>query len=367
MEGDNRRTTDRVGVGAEVQLSDAISGGGEISTGEDGMGARLKLAYHEEDGDEYYLGYDLPLNSALAQSIGTLNVGTRQRYSDALSVYGEERVQFAERGVAGLTHAYGVDYTPGNWTFGLSGEVGRVDHFDREALAGTAGWASERMRAGVSAEWRSDENVLTGDRRHTWLLRSTARYKASDELTLQGKFTRADSDQDRAGDGLGAQSFNEAEFTEASLAAAYRPIWDDRFNLLGKLVWLDDLSPTSQCFGGEAIDYRQKSVIASVDGSFDVTPRWTLGGKYAYRAGEVTSSREADDFARSMAELGVIRLDFHATNRWDATAEWRRLDIVGGTVLRDGGLAGLYRHVGDHAKVGAGVTWGGVEERYLAA
>ena len=122
MEGDNRRTTDRVGVGAEVQLSDAISGGGEISTGEDGMGARLKLAYHEEDGDEYYLGYDLPLNSALAQSIGTLNVGTRQRYSDALSVYGEERVQFAERGVAGLTHAYGVDYTPGNWTFGLSGE-----------------------------------------------------------------------------------------------------------------------------------------------------------------------------------------------------------------------------------------------------
>ena len=37
--GENTRTTDRIGVGAEVRLSKKILGGGEISTGEDGLGA----------------------------------------------------------------------------------------------------------------------------------------------------------------------------------------------------------------------------------------------------------------------------------------------------------------------------------------
>ena len=365
LSGDNTRTTDRIGAGAEVRVSNTLFAGGEVSTGEDGLGARASLRRETDDGDEWYLAYDLPLNSQLAENLGTLNVGMRQRYSDALSLYGEERLQFAEKGLNGVTHAYGVDYAPGDWTFGLSGEVGRVDQFDREAFAGTVGWANERMRAGVSAEWRQDENVDTGDERRTWLLRSSARYNASEELTLQGKFNLAQSNQTRADDTLGPVSFNNAEFTEGSIAAAYRPIWDDRFNLLGKIVWLDDLSPTSQRFGGQTLDYRQKSTIVSVDTAYDVSPKWTLGGKYAYRAGEVTSSRDSLDFTRSEAELGVLRLDYHATLQWDASVELRRLDIGDGTITRDGGLLGVYRHVGDHAKIGAGLTWGGIEETYL--
>jgi uncharacterized repeat protein (TIGR01451 family) len=365
LSGDNTRTTDRLGVGAETRLSNTLFAGGEVSTGEDGLGARASLRRETDDGDEWYLAYDLPLNSQLAGNLGTLNVGTRQRYSDALSIYGEERLQFAEQGLNGITHAYGVDYAPGDWTFGLSGEVGRVDQFDREAFAATVGWVSERMRAGMSVEWRDDENVDTGDKRNTWLLRTSARYQASEELSLQGKFNLAQSDQSRPDAELGPVSFNNAEFTEGSIAAAYRPIWDDRFNLLGKIVWLDDLSPTSQRFGGQTLDYRQKSTIVSVDTAYDVSPKWTLGGKYAYRSGQVTSSRDSLDFTRSEAELGVLRLDYHATLRWDATVELRRLDIGNGTITRDGGLLGLYRHVGDHAKVGAGLTWGGIEETYL--
>ena len=166
---------------------------------------------------------------------------------------------------------------------------------------------------------------------------------------------------------MGPQSFNEAEFTEASIAAAYRPIWDDRFNLLAKLVLVEDLSPTSQRFNGETLDFRQKSEIASIDASYDISERWTLGGKYAYRSGSVTSDRESNDFIESEAQLGIIRLDFHATHQWDAVLEGRILDISNGTIRREGGLAGIYRHVNDNAKIGAGITWGGIEEEYLAA
>ena len=187
-----------------------------------------------------------------------------------------------------------------------------------------------------------------------------------EELRLQGKFNRAVSKQTENGD-FGPFDFNEAEFTEGSIAAAYRPIWDDRFNLLAKYTYLADLSPTSQRFGGETLNYRQKSEIISVDTAFDISPKWTLGGKYAHRSGSVTSNRESLDFTESSADLGVLRLDYHVTHQWDAHLEGRYLDIGDGVITRLGGQAGLYRHMNDNAKLGFGLTWGGIEEEYLGA
>jgi len=369
IEGDNPRTTDRVGAGAELRVGKDLLASGEISTGEDGLGARAGLRWEYGAGDELYLSYDLPIRGSLAEDYGTLNVGTRQRYSDALSVYGEERFQFAgTTGLNGVTHAYGVDYSPGNWNIDLSGETGRVDIYDRHAVSGNVGYGGEGFTAAAALEWRLDENIDTGDERETWLVRATSTVKASDELTLQAKFNMALSDQAReTDDSLGPVSFDESRFKEASLSAAYRPIWDSRINMLGKLVWLDDLSPTSQRFNGESLDYRQRSLIGSVDGNLDVTQRWTLGGKFAYRSGEVTSTRLSDDFSKSEALLGVVRADYHFNREWDLTAEARLLDIGNGVVTREGGLLALYRHIGDNAKIGVGGTYGGIEEAYLAA
>ncbi|MEP3892512.1 MAG: hypothetical protein ABJN52_00770 [Litorimonas sp.] len=364
--GDNTRTTDRIGAGAEVRLSKTLFGGGEVSTGEDGLGLRASLRREEEDGDEYYLAYDLPLRAQPTGNFGTLNVGARKRFTDALSVFGEERMQFNDRGLNGVTHAYGVDWNPGKFNLGFSGEIGRIDNLDREAIALSTGFANERFKAGFAAEYRQDQNIETDDKRDTWLLRWTSQYQASEELRLQGKFNRAMSKQTENGD-FGPLDFNEAEFTEGSIAAAYRPIWDDRFNLLAKYTYLEDLSPTSQRFGGETLNYRQKSEIISVDTAFDVSPKWTLGGKYAHRSGSVTSNRESLDFTKSSADLGVLRLDYHMTHQWDAHLEGRYLDIGNGVIKRLGGQAGIYRHMNDNAKLGVGVTWGGIEEQYLGA
>ena len=258
-----------------------------------------------------------------------------------------------------------MNYNPGSWNLGLTGETGQVDDLDRDAVSASVGFAGDRLKIGLTCEWRRDTNVDTDDRRQSWLFRSTTLYQASEELRLQGKLNIALSDQSRLGD-LGPESFNEAEFTEASVSAAYRPIWDDRFNLIGKVVWLEDLSPSTQVFNGETLDFRQRSSIASVDASYDIAKKWTLGGKYAFRAGSVTSDRESDDFADSQAELGVVRLDYHFTNRWDALIEGRYLDIGDGVTTRIGGQAALFRHVNDNAKIGVGLTYGGIEEDYLA-
>ena len=104
-----------------------------------------------------------------------------------------------------------------------------------------------------------------------------------------------------------------------------------------------------------------------VDASYDILPRLTLGAKYGHRSGSVTESRLSDEFFKSSADLGVLRLDYHLTHRWDASIEGRYLNIGNGTVERTGGLGILYRHINDNAKIGVGLSYGGIDEEYLLA
>ena len=90
---------------------------------------------------------------------------------------------------------------------------------------------------------------------------------------------------------------------------------------------------------------------------YDLTSRWTLGGKYAYRHGQVAQDRENPQFFDSRAHLYVLRADWHFIHRWDALFEVRRLELPDAQDCRDGALVGLYRHLGSHIKVGVGYNF----------
>jgi hypothetical protein len=53
----------------------------------------------------------------------------------------------------------------------------------------------------------------------------------------------------------------------------------------------------------------------------------------------------------------VLRADWHFIDRWDALAELRRLDLPDAEDSRSGVLVALYRHLGDHIKVGVGYNF----------
>ena len=90
---------------------------------------------------------------------------------------------------------------------------------------------------------------------------------------------------------------------------------------------------------------------------YDLSPRWTLGGKYAYRCGEVAQDRENPEYFDSRAHLYVLRADWHFIHRWDALFEVRRLDLPDAQDSRNGALVALYRHLGNHIKVGVGYNF----------
>ncbi|MEJ2689313.1 MAG: hypothetical protein P8130_05065 [Deltaproteobacteria bacterium] len=90
---------------------------------------------------------------------------------------------------------------------------------------------------------------------------------------------------------------------------------------------------------------------------YDLTERWTVGGKYAYRYGQVSQDRTNQEFFKSRAQLVVLRADWHFINRWDALLEGRMLDLPDAEDRLDGVLIGVYRHIGNYLKLGLGYNF----------
>ena len=81
------------------------------------------------------------------------------------------------------------------------------------------------------------------------------------------------------------------------------------------------------------------------------------GVKYGLRIGELRASRTGGDWHDSRAQLVVLRGDMHFVREWDGVLELRGLKVDDGGGLRTGVLIALYRHLGDHAKIGLGYNF----------
>lgn len=366
---DTRSENSRYGVGVDFKVSDRLSLRGEVSDGDGGLGAQARATYRKDDNTEFYLGYALSTDRSDTGSFteregyrnsGILTAGGKSQLNDNLSLYAEEQYGFGDQGQQ-LTHTFGLQFAPDDkWTFGASVENGTIDDvidgsFERTAFSVSAGRVSDGLRVASQLEGRFEDGILSGsDRdRTTWLMRNTVAFDANEDVEAIARLNFAVSDADADDTG-----FLDADYVEGVVGLAYRPVHNDRLNALAKYTYFEDLAPAQQLSNtGQANLARQKSQIASIDGTFDVTRKLTLGGKFGYRRGEVALDRSSDDFVESDAYLGVARAEYHIIKRWEALAEARILRSKLADTDQYGALVGVYRHVGDNLKIGGGYSF----------
>jgi hypothetical protein len=101
----------------------------------------------------------------------------------------------------------------------------------------------------------------------------------------------------------------------------------------------------------------QRSHIGAVDVMYDLTSHLTLGGKYAYRLGQVSMDRVNPEYFDSRASLYIVRADWHIVHRWDALVEGRLLELPDAEDRLSGVLLGIYRHLGNYIKLGVGYNF----------
>jgi hypothetical protein len=132
----------------------------------------------------------------------------------------------------------------------------------------------------------------------------------------------------------------------------------NRLNALAKYTYFYNVPTTDQVsLINTAVEFIQKSHIASFDLTFDITADWSLGGKYAYRMGQVSLNREQRDFFDNAAQLIVLRADWQFRKGWESLIEGRMLDLPDLSQRRGGVLLAIYRYFGKHLKVGTGYNF----------
>jgi hypothetical protein len=147
-------------------------------------------------------------------------------------------------------------------------------------------------------------------------------------------------------------------YTEGVLGYAYRPVKHNRFNALAKYTYFVNVPTTDQVnLQNAVVDFIQRSHIAALDLTFDLTANWSVGGKYAYRLGEVSLDRAVRNFLDNAAQLAVLRVDWRFRKNWESLAEVRMLELRDISQRRQGALASIYRYIGPKMKVGIGYNF----------
>jgi flagellar motor protein MotB len=361
-----RRENARAGFGGTYQVTDKLQVDAEVSDGDLGAGGRLGSNYLYSDRTSVYLGYtlenertDFGMRNAQG-SEGNLVAGLKTRLADSASVFLEERYQHGDNS-SGLTHSAGISFAPDEkWTIGFNTDIGTL----QDAYTGAE---TDRLAAGVQValrsggwmlssgiEYRNDDMEqldLARNERKTWLFRNSLKFQLSPSSRLFGKLNYADS-QSSSG------AFFDGGYTEAVLGYALRPVSNDRLNAVAKYTYFYNLPTTGQVGGQNvASEFVQKSHIAAVDVTYDVTTKLTLGAKYAYRLGQISLDRENPEFFDNNANLYIIRGDYRFRENWEVLVEGRLLDMPDLNESRAGALAAVSRYFGDHLKLGLGYNF----------
>jgi len=243
------------------------------------------------------------------------------------------------------------------WDLGANVDVGTLMNrqtgaeIKRKAGGARIGYGFDTVQLSSGLEYRFDETEqLDGmwSDRTTWLFRNTLKYQTTPDWRVLGKVNYADSDSS-----LG--EIYDGGYTEAVLGFAYRPVTNDRLNALAKYTYFYNVPATDQfTLQDTSTQFIQQSQIASLDLTYDLTANWSVGGKYAYRLGQVSLDREDPDFFDNNAHLYILRADWRFLKNWEASIEGRMLDMPDLDERRSGALFTVYRYLGDHFKVGVG-------------
>ncbi len=353
---------DRYGAGVKLRFSEHWSAEAELSDGSKGLAGRALINYASDAHNSTYFGYELDPDRTLSgvtlagRDQGQFVAGGKRRLGENTDFFAENTYDIFGRHRS-LTSTYGINYAPTErLRYSISYEMGRIDDdsgdFDRSALSlGVAYQDGDRLNARARLELRRDRGVISGTNRDadTYAFLAKARYKINEEQRLLFSLEATNTENTNA-------SALSGDYIEATLGYAYRPINDDRLNLLLKYTYLYDMYG-QEVDGTNTPGPVQESHVFSVDATYDLNQQWTLGGKVGVRLSE-SAPNPSTPLARNDAWLGVVNLRYHVTHNWDMLLEARHFEAEQAGLSETSVLGAAYRHIGNNMKLGIGYNFG---------
>ena len=146
----------------------------------------------------------------------------------------------------------------------------------------------------------------------------------------------------------------DGKFVEASTGFAYRPVFVDRLNILGKYTFLYDLPSLGQDDGSN-VD--ERSHVLSLEGLFDLTKQWEMGAKYAHKVGELREERDSGVWYSTSVDYFALIGRYNLYQAWDGLVKYQWLQVEEAEDQRHGALVGIDRHINENFKLGIGYNF----------
>jgi hypothetical protein len=363
LQSDETLKNNRVGLGATHRFGERSSATAEVSTGTHGLAGKLEGSYYVTPDYNLYTRYaytahpgDLFGSDPFETGSGrSLSLGQRWNAGSGLSLYQEalltDRSDERSRG-----QSLGMDYNVAqNWQLGLRYTQSRLDEAEggtttRRTVSTSATYNDSRTSFTPRFEYRRDRGVQSRDQ---YLLSVGLSRKFSEDwrtaLRLRTALTKDQRDK-----------LDDAKFSEVSLGLAYRPANNNRWAWLSRYTYLYDLGSLAQISptGGVANNsVDQRAHILATEVLYRLNPMWEIGGKYAYRTGELREGRNTGDWYENTRHFVAAQVRYQLLQSWELLVEHRLLRTVQDKNKRSGWLVGVDKQITPNFRLGAGYNF----------
>ncbi len=353
-----------------------------------GGGVRYEItnslfAYLEEMvgplGDSTYFGFERQHENgarsyanirSIDRGIGDRTLGTAIGNSFSLTEKSRmysEREYSSYRGKDGYADILGYEGKAGDhWDYGAKYERRRLSYTADSVLSAAAQAAlarantfntvganlayavGKKFRARTYWEVRDDYGAPTLGQVVT---RNSLQYQITEDWGFLSYFNYGDTKQYLTNN-------DSSRFLEWNSGFSYRPIKNDKLNLLARYTYLKDVAPGQQYDNAYDNGYQcdDSAHILATDVAYDVNRYFGLVQKLAYKRSTLLTSY--DDTVAVNTFLTASRINFHVTRKWDLALEYR---ILGQSyaleTLKQGALVEIDREIYEYVRLGVGYNF----------
>ncbi|MBI4712195.1 MAG: PQQ-binding-like beta-propeller repeat protein [Planctomycetes bacterium] len=322
----NNQTT----AGASAVLTDKTAGHLQVTAGNKGSSMLLGLSSALSSRTTAYTNYSIgktAVSPALIRSqdnnqrAASTAVGTTTQVTDATTVSTQQEYKTTDDSIvllSRLSQDTQINSNPdaGKWMLGSSFERGIINNFSGGAAATSRlmrGGEADRQACSVNLRYagRADQPTGLGELRskiearfddgivdnHQYLTANYVKYQLTEDLGVSGRLNWSTTVNDTT-------DTREARFQEYGLGAALRPVKWDRWHLIAKYSYLEDVRPISQSdYADVAI---RKASIYALETAYDISEYLQMVEKYARRVMDETVSVQT----HSATSLWLNRLNY---------------------------------------------------------
>lgn len=362
--GFNDKANHQFGAGIRYQVTQSLFGFLEQMVGTIGDSTRFGFEKFQ-DNTRSYAGLKMLDFGNGIRNMST-SIGSSKALSERSRIYSEREFS-SFGGQDGYANIVGYDTQINDrWSFEAKGERRHLDSSTTRLLdnqaesnlirvnaynsisSGVAYRNGKKLNARTALEFRRDSD---NPELSQWLAQNNVTYEINQDLSFLGKLNYGRSRFLNPND-------TTAAFTELSAGFAYRPVENDKLNVLTRYSLLRNISNDFQfqnaIFGN--IESDETAHMIAIDLAYDLYKTLGMVNKFAYKHTTLLPNVTEEVILHHI--LAVQRFNFHVTRKWDVGIEYRGLwQLDAARTMRHGALTEIDRELYDYVRLGVGYNF----------